>query len=88
MFQTVEIKEVKIAIGRLVRSVRKRHGLTQIDLATTLSISRNTIQNLESGKNFTVDTVFKVLKELDLLDRFYKEILTVKEELKPVKSLY
>lgn len=88
MFNTIEIKEVKQGIGLLVKTIRKKRKLTQIDLANTLNVSRNTIQNLESGKNFTADTVFKVLKEFDLLKGFYDSILKTKNEIEQAKSLY
>ncbi len=88
MFDTVEIKDVKKGIGLLVKTIRKKRKLTQIDLANTLNVSRNTIQNLESGKNFTADTVFKVLKEFDLLKELNDAILKAKKEIEQTKSLY
>jgi len=88
MFNTVEIKEVKKGIGSLVKSIRKNRKLTQNDLANTLNVSRNTIQNLESGKNFTADTLFKILKEFDLLDKFHHEIINAKKEIEQIESLY
>lgn len=88
MFNTVEIKEVKNEIGLLVRTIRKRRKLTQSEIAKTLSVSRNTIQNLESGKNFTADTLFKALKEFDLLDNFHDYIMKTRKEFEKTKSLY
>jgi transcriptional regulator with XRE-family HTH domain len=37
-------------------------------LAEKLNLSRVTIQNLESGKNPTIETLLKVLQYFDLLD--------------------
>ncbi len=88
MFNTVEIKEVKSELGLLVKALRKQRGLSQIQLAQSLDISRTSIQNLELGKNFTVDTLFKVLKEMDLLEQLQKEILQVKAHVVNSKSLY
>lgn len=88
MFNNIEIKDAKQEIGQVIKIVRKKRKLTQIELAKSLDVSRNTIQNLESGKNFTIDTLFKVLKEFDLLDKVYDEILEAKKEIKQVKSLY
>ena len=88
MFNNIEIKDAKQEIGQVIKIVRKRRKLTQIDLAKSLDVSRNTIQNLESGKNFTIDTLFKILKEFDLLDKVYDEILEAKKEIKQTKSLY
>jgi serine/threonine-protein kinase HipA len=60
MFDTVEIKQVKRELGLLVKTLRKQRGLSQIQLAKSLNVSRTTIQNLELGKNFTVDTIFNI----------------------------
>lgn len=88
MFKTIEIKEIKQEVGRLIKTIRKKRKLTQIEIANSLDVSRNTIQNLEAGKNFTIDTLFKVLKEFDLLDIIHKEILDVKNDIETTKSLY
>lgn len=88
MFDTIEIKEVKRELGFLVKSLRTQRGLSQIELAKTLDVSRTTIQNLELGKNFTVDTILKVLKEMDLLTRLNNEILQAKSHVINSKSLY
>ena len=50
MFDITEIKDVKKEIGLLVKTVRKNRGLSQIQLARSLDVSRTTIQNLELGK--------------------------------------
>lgn len=88
MFETLEIKDVKASIGDLVKSYRKSRKLSQIELAELLDVSRNTIQNLESGKNFTIDTLFKVLKEFDLLQRVQDIITIAQKEQSEIKSLY
>jgi len=78
MFETVEIKDVKVELGELIKLLRKREKLSQTQLASRLDVSRTTIQNLELGKNFTIDTFLKALKELELLPDLFSE----------VKSLY
>jgi len=88
MFNTIEIKDVKQEIGDLVKIVRKQRKQTQIEVADALGVSRNTIQNLESGKNFTIDTLFKVCKEFNLLDKIYDGIMAAKKETEQTKSLY
>ena len=88
MFERIEIKDVKVEIGRLVRVVRKQRKLTQSEVAERLAVSRNTIQNLESGKNFTINTLFKALKEFDLLDQVHREILRERKAIEQTKSLY
>ena len=55
--RNLKIKDVKLEIGQLIKSYRKQQKLSQQDLAAQLELSRITIQNLESGKNFTIDTL-------------------------------
>jgi transcriptional regulator with XRE-family HTH domain len=88
MFDTVEIKDVKNELGALVKALRKQRGLSQIQLADSLDVSRTTIQNLELGKNFTVDTILKVLKEMDLLTQLKSEITQTKTHVINSKSMY
>lgn len=88
MFENIEIKDVKIEVGRLVKSVRKQRNLTQTEVAERLGVSRNTVQNLETGKNFTINTLFKILKEFDLLERLYREVLSERKTIEQTKSLY
>lgn len=70
MFSNVNIADVKIRFGALVKALRKKQGLTQDELGKKLNLSRITIQNLESGKNATMDTMLIVMQYLDLLNNF------------------
>ena len=88
MFDTVEIKDTKIEIGTLVKTLRKQRGLSQTDLASALDVSRTTIQNLELGKNFKIDTVLKIFKEFDLLENLHQLIVKEREQVANTKSLY
>jgi len=88
MFNTVEIKDVKNELGMLVKTLRKQRGLSQTQLANSLDVSRTTIQNLELGKNFTVDTILKVIKEMGLLKQLKSEITQVKTHVVNSKSMY
>jgi transcriptional regulator with XRE-family HTH domain len=88
MFDTIEIKDVKNELGALVKVLRKQRGLSQLQLAHSLDVSRTTIQNLELGKNFTVDTLLKVLKEMDLLTQLKSEITQTKTHVINSKSMY
>jgi transcriptional regulator with XRE-family HTH domain len=76
MFDNVTVKDVKIQVGLLVKTLRNRDSLTQEQLAEKLSLSRVTIQNLESGQNPTMDTLLKVLQYFDLLGSFNSYIDT------------
>lgn len=88
MFHTIEIKDVKTEIGLLVRALRKQRALSQLQLAEALDVSRATIQNMESGKNFTIDTILKVLKEMDQLAVVKSEIERAKNQAINTQSLY
>jgi len=88
MFDVVEIQEVKTEIGSLIKTLRKKRKISRIELAESLDVSKTTIQNMEMGKNFTVDTLFKALKEFDLLQDLHAEVLSVKKQIVDTKSLY
>ncbi len=75
MLNIVTIKDVKVRIGEWIRSKRREYGLSQEELARELGMSRVTIQQLESGKNVTLDTLLKVASRFDSLpaiDGFFK----------------
>ena len=84
----VKIKDVKTEIVQVVRVIRKRHDLTQEELAQLLNISRITVQNLEAGKNFTIDTLLKVLEHFDLLKELNTLVKDKRSEQENVISLY
>lgn len=70
MLDNITIKDVKSSLGKLVRMLRDRESLTQEQLGDKLGMSRLTIQNLEAGKNPTIDTLLKILQYFDLLPGF------------------
>lgn len=72
MFDEITIKDVKVKIGLLCKSKRKELQLTREQLAEELSISRATIQNIESGKNATLDSLLKMAVHFNLLDKIYQ----------------
>jgi transcriptional regulator with XRE-family HTH domain len=84
----VKIKDVKLEIGKLVRSFRKKERISQQELAEKLDLSRITIQNLESGKNFTIDTLLKVVQHFEILHALYELIKEKRSENENLKSLY
>lgn len=88
MFNVVKIKDVKLEIGQLTKVLRKRDQLSQQDLGDLLGLSRITIQNLEMGKNFTIDTLLKVLQHFDLLSGLNQQILQFREDNEDIESLY
>ena len=88
MFKSIEIRDTRREIGILVKTLRKQQSLSQSELASSLDVSRTTIQNLELGKNFKIDTVLKVLKEFDLLENLHQRIVKERGEAANTKSLY
>ena len=87
MIKKTTIKDVKLDLGKLIKSYRKGRNLSQQELADHLSVSRITIQNLEGGKNCTLDTLLKVLQEFELLGSLNKEIAHYQDDLDVSKSL-
>ncbi len=75
MIDTVTIKEVKIAIGTLCKNKRKEYKLTREQLAEELGLSRATIQNIENGKNATLDNLLKIANHFNLLETIFKAIV-------------
>ena len=84
----IKIKDVKAEIGQLVKSYRKKQKLSQQDLAELLDLSRITIQNLESGKNFTIDTLLKVFNHFDAMVGLNQFLIDKRNENEQMTSLY
>ena len=62
--------------------------ITQEELAQQLNVSRLTIQHLEAGKNFTIETLLKVLNHFEEMELFFRYLNEKKEILENSKSLY
>jgi transcriptional regulator with XRE-family HTH domain len=75
MIDKITIKEVKIAIGTLCKNKRKEYKLTREQLAEELGLSRATIQNIENGKNATLDNLLKIANHFNLLETIFKAIV-------------
>jgi transcriptional regulator with XRE-family HTH domain len=86
--ENLKIKDVKAEIGQLVKSYRKKQKLSQQDLAELLDLSRITIQNLESGKNFTIDTLLKVFNHFDVMVGLNQFLIEKRIENEQMTSLY
>ncbi len=74
MLNVVTIKDVKVKIGETCKQLRKSNNLSREELAETLDISRATIQNIEYGKNATLDNVLKVANHFGFLPYIFNEI--------------
>ena len=88
LFGNIKIKDVKIELGALVKTLRKRDKLSQQELGDLLDLSRITIQNLEGGKNFTIDTLLKVVQHFDLLTNVHQEISNYRTTQEDIEPLY
>jgi len=74
MLEVITIKDVKVKIGETCKALRKSNDLSREDLAEVLDVSSTTIQNIEKGKNATLDNVLKVANHFGLLQSITKEI--------------
>lgn len=74
MLEVITIKEVKAKIGEVCKELRKSNGLSREDLAEVLDVSSTTIQNIENGKNSTLDNLLKVANHFGLLPDLFKSL--------------
>lgn len=70
MLYNINIKDLKVKIGSLVKLLRKKQQMSQEELAVMIGVSRMTIQKLEAGNNATIDTLLKILRQFELLQNF------------------
>lgn len=61
-------------LGQLVKQTRLTYGMTQIDFARQQGISKNSLQNLEYGKNVTLLSFFMVIDEIYSPKEFFEGI--------------
>lgn len=56
-------KRRKLAMGRLVKSIRLSNGLSQIDFGKKIGISNMSVSYIELGKKQpSIDTIRKIVK--------------------------
>ncbi len=59
--------DLRHAVGRNLRAIRKAHGLTQEKLGYSLGYERSWIGSVENGKeNLTMDSIQKLADRLDI----------------------
>lgn len=61
--------------------------ISREELALALNMSSTTIQNIENGKNATLDNLIKIANHFGLLENIYKSIETIDDTNSPI-SLY
>lgn len=81
------IKQVKDKIGLICQQQRKSHDLSRDELAEALDISPTTIQNIENGKNATLDNILKIANHFGFLANIY-DSLNGFSETEDIPSLY
>ena len=59
-----DIQQKLAYIGQLVKETRLAYGMTQIDFAKQQGISKNSLQNLEYGRNVTLLSLFSTINEI------------------------
>jgi len=68
MFNVVNIsreRSGRVSLGQAIRALRKKHGLTQQQLALAAGVSRTTVWQLESGRaTLTVDNLLAIVSAL------------------------
>ena len=74
MLEVTTIKDVKVKIGEVCNALRKSNELSRDELAEGLDVSSTTIQNIENGKNATLDNVLKVANHFGLLQSIANQI--------------
>lgn len=74
MLEITTIKDVKVKIGEVCKALRKSNELSRDKLAEVLDVSSTTIQNIENGKNATLDNVLKVANHFGLLQSIANQI--------------
>jgi transcriptional regulator with XRE-family HTH domain len=87
-FSNVRVSDVKINIGTLIKKMRANKKLTQEDLAKQLNLSRITIQNIERGNNFTIDTYLLIFQYFDEIESFNEYIKSKVDDYNEIKSIY
>jgi transcriptional regulator with XRE-family HTH domain len=61
--------DVLITVGEALQAERIDRGWRQSDLAARAGVALRTLQNLESGKPVRTDSLIRVLRALQMLDR-------------------
>ena len=87
-FSNIRVSDVKINIGTLIKKMRANRKLTQEDLAKQLNLSRITIQNIERGNNFTIDTYLLIFQYFDEIESFNEYIKSKVDDYNEIKSIY
>ncbi len=87
-FSNIRVSDVKMETGSLIKKMRTSRKYTQAELAKRLNLSRITIQNIERGNNFTIDTFLLILQHFDEMESFSDYIRSKTDDYNQMKSIY
>lgn len=73
--------QIQKRIGEKLKAVRLKQNITQGSLAESSSISRSSVQKIESGEIGSFDTLLRILRTLGMLDEIYR--LCEEEQMSP-----
>lgn len=88
IFDNNNIADIKLEIGKLIRKMRNSAKISQEELANKLALSRITIQNIETGKNFNIDTMLLIFQYFDETNSFSEFIRSKNEGYDNLTSFY
>jgi transcriptional regulator with XRE-family HTH domain len=69
-----DIQQKLTYTGQLVKQIRLAYGMTQIDFAKQQGISKNSLQNLEYGRNVTLLSLFTTINEIFSPSEFFEDL--------------
>lgn len=78
--------DIKVLLGRKIRELRKRKGLTQSEFADKIEACERNVSKIECGKNFV--TAEKLAKIIEVLEVEPQELFNFKyqDETKALKN--
>lgn len=79
-------KELQIALGERIRSLRLSRNIDQRETADKAGISEKALRNLEAGRGSTVETLLRTLKALDYVQGI--EMLAPEVTVNPLALLH
>ncbi len=68
-FQTQPITVQIKTFGKRLEAYRVARGIRQEDLAQQAGLSRSTLHRMETGRGGTLDSLFRIMKALEISDR-------------------
>ncbi len=75
-----EVGDAVARLGKRIRAARENLGLTQVELAERIAVSRSTVICLECGTLGTAaGTYFKALQAVGLLDSMNRKIAAIEQ---------